>query len=121
MNLPKLKLSQIRAWVAIAKCGNFSEAALQLGVNQSTISYAIATLEDELGVILLNRGRYGAQLTPAGKNILGKATQILKLLEGIDQDAQQAKGLQGGTLRIVTYRSVATHILPGEIAFLPIF
>lgn len=116
MNLSKLKLSQIRALVAVADYGNFSEAALQLGVNQSTISHAIATLEDELGVILLNRGRYGAQLTPIGEQITDKATQILKLLEGIDQDAQRSKGLQGGTVRIAAYRSVATHILPGAIA-----
>lgn len=58
VNLSRLKLSQIRALVAIAECGKFSEAALQLGINQSTVSHAIATLEDELGVILLNRGRY---------------------------------------------------------------
>jgi DNA-binding transcriptional LysR family regulator len=116
MNLSKLKLSQLRALVAIAACHNFSEAALQLGVNQSTVSHAIATLEDELGVVLLHRGRYGARLTPVGEQVTNKAAQVLKLLEGIVQDAQQAKGLQGGTVRIAAFRSVATHLLPGAIA-----
>jgi hypothetical protein len=58
------KLSQIRALVAVAEFGSFGEAALQLGLTQPTVSHAIATLEDELGVILLARGRHGAQLTP---------------------------------------------------------
>lgn len=118
MNLSRLKLSQLRALVAIADCGNFSGAALQLGVNQSTVSHAIATLEDELGVVLLNRGRYGATLTPVGEQITNKATQMLKLLDGIGQDAQQTKGLQGGTVRIAAFRSVATHLLPSAIAHL---
>jgi len=43
MNPWKLKLSQIRALLAVAEYRNFSEAALQLAVTQSTISHAIAT------------------------------------------------------------------------------
>ena len=116
MNLLRLKLSQLRALVAIAECGNFSAAALQLDVTQSTISHAIATLEEELGVVLLNRGRYGAQLTPVGDRIMRKATDMLGLLDGIALDAQQAKGLQGGTVRVASFRSVATNVLPGAIA-----
>ena len=116
MNLSRLKLSQLRALVAIADCGNFSEAALHLGVNQSTVSHAIATLETQLGVVLLNRGRYGAKLTPVGKQITDKANQVLKLLDDMAQSAQQAKGLQGGTVRIAAFRSVATHLLPAAIA-----
>ncbi|MEO0537167.1 MAG: LysR family transcriptional regulator [Cyanobacteria bacterium P01_A01_bin.123] len=116
MNLGKLKLSQLRALVAIAECGNFSSAALQLDVTQSTISHAIATLEDELGVVLLTRGRHGAHLTPVGARVTTKAVQILDLLEGMAKDAQQAKGLQGGTVRIAAFRSVATNLLPSAIA-----
>lgn len=116
MNPCKLKLSQLRALVAIAECGNFSGAALQLDVTQSTISHAIATLEDELGVVLLIRGRHGAQLTPVGERITAKATQTLNLLKEMVQDAQEAKGLQGGTVRIAAFRSVATNLLPSAIA-----
>jgi DNA-binding transcriptional LysR family regulator len=49
MDLQRLKLSQLRALVAVADCGNFSEAALVLDLSQSTVSHAIATLETELG------------------------------------------------------------------------
>lgn len=116
MNPSRIKLSQLRALVAIADCGNFSEAALQLEVTQSTISHAIATLEDELGVTLLQRGRHGARLTPVGDRITAHARDVLGLLDTIGSEANQARGVQGGTLRIASFRSVATHVLPGAIA-----
>ncbi|MEA5450498.1 LysR family transcriptional regulator [Leptolyngbya sp. CCNP1308] len=116
MNLSKIKLSQLRALVAIAECGNFSEAALALDVTQSTISHAIATLEDELGITLLQRGRHGARLTPVGDRITAHARAMLGLLDTIGSEANQARGVQGGSLRIASFRSVATHVLPGAIA-----
>lgn len=116
MNPGKLKLSQLRALVAIADCGNFSEAALTLNLSQSTISHAIATLEEELGVLLLQRGRHGARLTPVGDCITSHARGVLGLLDTIASEANQAKGLQGGRLRIASFRSCATHVLPGAIA-----
>ncbi len=116
MDLWKLKLSQLRALLAVAEHGNFSEAALQLDVTQSTISHAIATLESELGVVLFNRGRHGAQLTPLGERILEDTQQIRQLLEHILSAAEQEKGLKGGTVRIAAYRSIVTNVLAEAIA-----
>ncbi len=116
MNPWKLKLSQIRALLAVAEFGNFSEAALQLEVTQSTVSHAIATLENELGVVVFHRGRHGAQLTPLGERILKDASQIQGLLENITNAAVHERGLEGGTVRIASFRSIATHLLPEAIA-----
>lgn len=114
--LDGVKLSQLRALVAVAKRENFGEAAVDLTVSQSAVSHAIATLENELGVILLARGRYGARLTPVGERITTYAQEILQLLETMNREANRAKGLEGGELRIACFRSVATHILPEIIA-----
>lgn len=114
-NPNRLKLSQLRALVAIAKSGTFSDAALQLDLSQSAVSHAIATLETELGVILLNRGRQGAVLTPVGEAVTTEAEQVMERLEKICQQAQLAKGLQSGQVRLGGFRSVATHILPAVI------
>lgn len=116
MNFWKIKLSQLRALIAVATHGNFSEAALQLAITQSTVSHAIATLEDELGVVLFHRGRYGAQLTPVGERILQDAQKIQSLLENMMSAAEYERGLKGGTVRIATFRSIATHVLPEAIA-----
>lgn len=115
INPYRLKISQLRALVAIADAGTFSDAALQLDLSQSSVSHAIATLEDELGVVLLNRGRQGAELTPLGREVTQEARSILSALEVIGRQAQRARGLQSGQVRIAGFRSVATHILPEVI------
>lgn len=116
MNLGKIKLSQLRALVAIATTQNFSEAALELNLSQSTISHSIATLESELGVVLVSRGRHGATLTPLGETICTKAQQMLNQLDDIGQLASQARGVEGGQVRIVAFRSMASNVLPSMIA-----
>lgn len=116
INPYKLKISQLRALVAVADYGNFSEAALQIDLSQSAVSHAIASLEEELGVVLLSRGRNGAHLTPVGERVISQARQVLHLLEGIVKEANREKGLNGGLVRIAAFRSVATHILPTVIA-----
>jgi DNA-binding transcriptional LysR family regulator len=115
-NTYRLKISQLRALVAVAEHGNFSAAALELGLSQSTISHAIATLEEELEVVLLLRGRHGATLTYTGEQIVQEARQILDLLRIIRQKANLAKRLHSGQVRVGSVRSVATHILPEVIA-----
>ena len=112
INVNRIKLSQLRALVAIARTGTFSDAAASLDLSQSAVSHAIATLEDELGVSLLSRGRQGAVLTPVGQEITHEATKMIALLKVIGCRAQDAKGLQAGLVRVVGFRSVTTHVLP---------
>lgn len=111
-----LKISQLRAFVTVAECKNFSTAALELGVSQSTVSHAIATLEAELGVMLLVRGRHGAALTAIGEEMLTDARQVLQLLDSMQHKANLDRGLQTGQVRVACVRSIATHILPQVIA-----
>ncbi|MEM6610851.1 MAG: LysR family transcriptional regulator [Cyanobacteria bacterium P01_C01_bin.72] len=112
----KLKISQLRILVAVAEHQNFSEAALNLDISQSAVSHAISALEAQLGVILFQRGRNGADLTDVGEKLVPSAQKILSLLEKITQEANRAKGLAGGNVRLVSFRSAATHILPALIA-----
>lgn len=112
----KLKISQLRMLVTVADYRNFSEAALHLQISQSAVSHAIATLEAELGVILFHRGRKGADLTPVGEQLVLPARDILDLLQKIAVEANRAKGLKGGNVRLVAFRSAATHILSALIA-----
>lgn len=116
MAVEQIKLSQLRALVAVADRGNFSEAALHLDLSQSAISHAIATLEEELGVRLLSRGRYGAQPTPIGERIIAHGRQVLEILKQMERDAQMERGLGEGRIRIATFRSAAAHLIPPLIA-----
>lgn len=87
-----------------------------MGLSQSTVSHAIASLEAELGIILLWRGRQGARLTPAGEQLIAPIRQMLLLLDGVVKEANLQRGLQRGQVRIASFRSVATHLLPEAIA-----
>ena len=115
-DISRLKLSQLHVLIAVADCDSFSEAALQLQMSQSAVSYAIATLEETLGVVLFSRGRYGAHLTPVGEQMVDRARQVLYLMQDMVRQANLAKGLHGGQLRISAFRSAATQILPEVIA-----
>ncbi len=114
----KVKLSQMRALLSVAQTGSFSEAALRLNVSQSTVSHSIAALEEALGVELIHRGRQKASLTPVGSKVFEQAQQILSLVDGMGQVATQARGIEGGLVRIAAFRSLASEILPGAIAHL---
>lgn len=111
-----MKLSQLRILVAVAEHENFSEAALALEMSQSAVSHAIATLEDHLGVVLFLRGRHGARLTPVGQQIVAHAQEMVHQADEIIKTAELSRGLKGGQVRIASFRSVATHILPVVIA-----
>lgn len=112
----QMKLSQLRILVAVAEQETFSEAALNLDMSQSAVSHSISALEDHLGVMLFSRGRHGARLTPVGDRIVSHARIILQQAEAIAKEAELARGLQGGQVRIASFRSIAIHLLPDAIA-----
>lgn len=111
----QMKLSQLKILVAVAEYENFSEAALYLEISQSAVSHAIAALENHLGVVLFLRGRHGAHLTSVGKQIVNHAREIVHRADEIAKAAELARGLHGGQVRIASFRSVATHLLPSII------
>lgn len=112
----QMKLSQLRILVAVAEQETFSEAALNLDMSQSAVSHSISALEDHLGVMLFSRGRHGARLTPVGDRIVSHARIILQQAEAIAKEADLARGLRGGQVRIASFRSIAIHLLPDAIA-----
>jgi DNA-binding transcriptional LysR family regulator len=107
-----MKLSQIRSFVAVAKCGKFSQAAIELDLTQPTVSHAIATFESDLGVQLLFRGKKRVNLTPAGESVLNHCYQVLQSLEDIQEEANRYKSLDGGKIRISAFRGAAAQLLP---------
>jgi DNA-binding transcriptional LysR family regulator len=109
MGLPKL--NQLEMLVAVADTGSFGAAAAQLGCTQSRVSHAIGALEATVGSRLLNRSRSGCTPTEAGFRVLAGARQILHLAAGLSAAASEVDGLSGH-VRIASYRSVATHLLP---------
>lgn len=57
---------QIKSFLSVAACKNFSLAAEQIYVSQSVVSYHVRALEKEIGFSLFDRNTHGVELTPAG-------------------------------------------------------
>ena len=83
---PITDLRHIRYFVAVAEDGQVTRAAERLHIAQPALSQAIAKLEADLGVRLLERHARGVSTTAAGEAFLAKARQALAALEGA-QDA----------------------------------
>lgn len=71
---------QLRYLLAIGRSGSFVKAAETLNISQPALSVAISRLEDVLGERLLDRGRNGAQLTPAGSVLIRHAESLEMVL-----------------------------------------
>lgn len=111
-----MNIFHLEVLAAVVTHGTFSDAAMQLEVSQSAVSRAIASLEAELGVPLFIRGRSGARLTPVGERVIAHAHEMLDIRELIDYEVNLEKGLYRSRLRISSFRSAATHLLPANIA-----
>jgi DNA-binding transcriptional LysR family regulator len=66
----RLKLQQLRVFLAVAQTGGMAKAAKQLATSQSVVSKTIAELENVLGVRLIDRTAQGAELTRYGRTLL---------------------------------------------------
>ncbi|MBF6176751.1 hydrogen peroxide-inducible genes activator [Nocardia blacklockiae] len=103
-------LSQLRAFVAIAEYRHFGTAAARLSVSQPTLSQALASLENGLGLQLIERSTRRVLVTAAGKRLL---PQAMATLEAADRFVASAAG-DGlrGTLRLGLIPTVAPYVLP---------
>jgi DNA-binding transcriptional LysR family regulator len=87
-------LDQVTVFLAIVETGSFTAAAKKLGRAVSVISYAIANLENQLGVILFARaGTAKPKLTEAGRAILSDSRALSIALDGL---LAKARGLTSG-------------------------
>jgi DNA-binding transcriptional LysR family regulator len=111
-----MRIHQLQALVSIADSGSFTAAARQLKISQSSLSHAIAALEEELNISLLERSRQGACTTEAGLRILTHARQALSSLDSIRTEARNAAGLLFGRVRIGSIPSAVIEFLPKVIA-----
>jgi DNA-binding transcriptional LysR family regulator len=108
-----MTLAQLQVLVAVIQAGTFTGAAERLNMTQSAASHALAGLETELGVTLMERDRGGVTLTEIGKKVLFHAQEILSHAESIRQETSAARGLEIGKVRIGTFPSVSARLLPG--------
>ena len=95
-----MNLRTLRAFVEVVRQGGFSQAAEVVSLTQSSVSKAIKTLEDELGMPLLNRLGHRNELTAAGEIVYSRALVLLAEHNDLVAEINDLRGLKRGVLRI---------------------
>ncbi|RVW03528.1 hydrogen peroxide-inducible genes activator [Rhodococcus spongiicola] len=111
-------LSQLRAFVAVAEYRHFGTAASRLNVSQPTLSQALASLENGLGVQLIERSTRRVLVTAAGEQLLTQAKLILDAADGFVAAAAGVGDSLVGPLRIGLIPTVAPYVLPAVLSAL---
>ena len=104
------EFGELTAFVAVAEQGNFSKAAATLGISTSTMSQTIRSLEERLGVRLLNRTTRSVALTEAGETLLRQVHPALDELGQAMESISAARDTPAGVLRI-TVGSIAVGMI----------
>ena len=95
-----MELRQLKYFVQLSKTLNFSTAAKELFITQSTLSHQILQLENELGQPLFHRNSHEVMLTEAGQTLLPLAMQTLLDADSCLQRLDELKNLMSGELNI---------------------
>lgn len=107
-----MNLSHWRVLVAAADAGNISRAAEQVGITQSGASQAIAQMEASLGAPLLVRDRRAVSVTAFGEQVVTHARAMLAQFDAIRSLSHAAQGLHAGRIRLASFPSLLTTVLP---------
>ncbi|UQN07024.1 LysR family transcriptional regulator [Deinococcus sp. QL22] len=108
-------LAQLRALLLVSEAGGFGEAAAEAGVSQSSLSEAVSKLETAVGRPLLRRTQGGTVPTAAGLRVLVHARAAVQAAADVLLAAQD-EGALSGRLRLSSFRSTATHLLPPALS-----
>lgn len=104
-------IDKLEFFIALARARHFGRAAEELGITQPTLSAAIRQLEDQLGVMLVQRGSRFRGLTPEGEQVLAWARRIVGDARTMKEEMRAARHGLSGRLRIAA--------IPTALAMVP--
>jgi DNA-binding transcriptional LysR family regulator len=111
-----MTLFQLEVFLKVVETKSFTKAGEQIGLSQSAVSQAVASLESELNVKLLNRSRNGITLTKVGERITGLIRELIAIKTKIINEATGITELESGTIRIGSISGMSAKLLPGMIS-----
>jgi DNA-binding transcriptional LysR family regulator len=105
-----MELRNLITFIQVAELGSFTKAAEQLGYSQSTISFQIKQLEDELGCLLFERINHTITLTERGHELVTYAHQVRALTDEFKESLAHEEDCRGH-IHIVTPDSVCEEMI----------
>ena len=107
---PDFDFHQLSNFLAVAKAGNFTKAAVEIGISQPALSRSIQKLEKAVGEPLFERRPRGVKLTEIGSFLLVRANQIRDLVD--DTFAELTEASNRGQIRLAVIPTIAPYLLP---------
>jgi len=95
-----MDIDDFRYLAACGEFGTFTSAARSLGLNASTVSRRVARVEDELGVTIFERGRYGVRLTTGGRSVMTGVRRTLADFDAVLQAGSRNGAGEIGEIRL---------------------
>ena len=105
-----MELRNLITFIQVAELGSFTKAAEQLGYSQSTISFQIKQLEEELGCLLFERINHTITLTERGRELVAYAHQVRTLTDEFKESLTEEEDCSGH-IHIVTPDSVCEEMI----------
>lgn len=105
-----MELRNLITFIHVVELGSFTKAAEQLGYSQSTVSFQIKQLEDELGCLLFERINHTINLTDKGHELVSYAHQIRTLTDDFKESIEEDKECSGH-IHVVTPDSVCEEMI----------
>ena len=115
------RLTSLTVFGRVVECGGFSAAARRLNMSVTMVGNHVQSLEDRLGVRLLNRTTRKVSLTETGKYYYERSSQILADLEEADQAAGALTTTPRGTLKIYCTTALVRFLLPVISEFMALY
>lgn len=107
-----MTLTELKYIVAVARERHFGRAAEACFVSQPTLSVAIRKLEDELGVVLFERGGNEVGVTPIGLRVVAQAQRVLEESANLREIASRGHDPLAGPLRVGVIHTIGPYLLP---------
>ena len=118
--MPRPNITELLAFVAVARERSFTRAAAQLAVSPSALSHAIRRFEERLGLRVLARTTRSVSLTEAGERLLNSVAPHLQEIDAQIDSLSELRDKPSGTIRITATEYTAETLLwPRLRTFLP--
>lgn len=106
-----LDWNDLRYFIAVARDGSTLAAARTLRTSQTTVARRIAALEQAVHIVLFEKRQAGYSLTPAGEELLDKATRVESTANAFTEASAAIARDTSGTVRITTQEIFAVTLL----------
>ncbi|WP_457946988.1 LysR family transcriptional regulator [Pseudarthrobacter sp. alpha12b] len=110
-----LDLHRLHVLREVGRSGSLTSAAAALSFTTSAVSQQIAKLEQEMGVVLIERHPRGVVLTEAGHALLHYADDIDRTVEAARAEMGEFAGLRRGQLRLGTFPTGGASLMPDVV------